>query len=318
MSRLAKGYVIALIGISVWSTTAVFIGYLVSDYAMPALQLALWRNLLVCAALFIALFFIRRSLLRIERSQLAFYILYGLELAVFNSAWALSVKANGASVATVLAYSSAGYTALLALWLFRESLGIHKLLAIALSITGCVMVSNAYRPEMWQLNAVGLTTGLLSGLLFAGYTLFGKEAARRKISSWTAMLYSFAFGSLFLAVFNLFPGLSGAAGSLRGLLPTLPANGWIILIVLSLGPTLMGFGLYSTSMNYLPASIANLLATLEPAMTAIEAYIFLNERLTTVQIIGSVVVLLAVVIVQFERPTRAVSTPSPYANPPAG
>ncbi|MCX6017355.1 MAG: EamA family transporter [Chloroflexi bacterium] len=318
MSRLAKGYVIALIGITVWSTTAVFIGYLVSDYKMPALLLAFWRNLLVCTALFLALFFIRRSLLRIDRSQIVFYAVYGLELAIFNSAWALSVKSNGASVATVLAYSSAGYTALLALWLFRESLGIHKLLAIMLSITGCVLVSNAYRPEMWQLNTLGLSTGLLSGVLFAGYTLFGKEAARRNINSWTSMLYSFAFGSLFLLAFNLFPSLSGTAGSLPALLPTLPTNGWIVLIVLSLGPTLMGFGLYNTSMNYLPASIANLLATLEPAMTAIEAYIFLNERLTPMQLIGSAVVLLAVIIVQFERPQRTVPIPSPNAYPPAG
>jgi drug/metabolite transporter (DMT)-like permease len=54
-------------------------------------------------------------------------------------------------------------------------------------------------------------------------------------------------------------------------------------------------------MNYLPASITNLLATLEPAMTAVEAYIFLHERMTGIQVIGSLIILSAVLIVQLEK-----------------
>lgn len=55
------------------------------------------------------------------------------------------------------------------------------------------------------------------------------------------------------------------------------------------------------SMNYLPASITNLLATLEPAMTSVEAYIFLDERMTFLQIIGGLIILSAVLIVQLEK-----------------
>jgi len=301
MSRVTKGYLIAIIGISLWSTTGVFIGYLITNYRMPALLLAFWRNLLVCAALVSALFLIRRSLLGISVSQIGFYIFYGLILALFNSIWVLSVQANGAAVATVLAYSSAGFTAILALWLFKEKLGLPKIIAVIFSLSGCVMVSNAYSGEMWKLNPLGVSTGLLSGLLFAGYTLVGKESARRKINPWTSMLYSFTFGSIFMMLFNLFPVLPGAAGSFKALSPSLPINGWLILGILSFVPTLLGFGLYNTSMHYLPASITNLIATLEPAMTAVEAYVFLDERMTIIQIAGSVIILLAVLIVQLEK-----------------
>ena len=74
-----------------------------------------------------------------------------------------------------------------------------------------------------------------------------------------------------------------------------------ILVFLSFVPTVLGFGLYSTSMNHIPASIANLLATLEPVLTAVEAYVFLDERMTIIQIAGSLVVLSAVVVVQLEK-----------------
>ncbi len=123
----------------------------------------------------------------------------GLFWLCLNSIWTLSVKANGAAVATVLAYSSAGFTAILALWLFKEKLGIPKIIAVILSLGGCVLVSNAYRLEMWKLNPLAVSTGLLSGLFFAAYTLIGKETARRDINAWTSMLYSFAFASVFIS-----------------------------------------------------------------------------------------------------------------------
>jgi drug/metabolite transporter (DMT)-like permease len=301
MSNLAKGYTIAFIGIIAWSTTGVLIGYIITNYEMPALLLAFWRNIFVCVALVLSLYIIRRSLLRINRSQIKLYIFYGLILALFNSVWVLSVRENGAAVATVLVYSSAGFTAIIAYWLFKEKLKFPKAIAILLSLVGCVMVSYAYKPEMWRLDPLGVSTGLISGALFAGYTLFGKEAARREINVWTSLLYSFAFGSLFMMIFNLVPNLTGAAGSLSGLVPELPLNGWLALIFLSFVPTLLGFGFYNVSMNYLPASTANLLATTEPIMTAVEAYIFLNERMTVVQILGSVITLLAVVIVRLGK-----------------
>jgi drug/metabolite transporter, DME family len=301
MSRTTKGYLIALVGITFWSTTGVFISYLINKYGMPALLLALWRNLFVCVALVPVLLLTRRSLLLIERSQIKFYIIYGFILAVFNSIWSLSVGANGAAVATVLAYSSAGFTAILALWWFNEKLGLPKAVAIILSLVGCVLVSNAYSADMWSLNPMGIITGLLSGLLFAVYTLIGKEVAERQISAWTSMLYSFAFGAVFILIFNLFPALPGAAGSFRALLPSMPVDGWLMLILLSFFPTVLGFGLYNMSMNYLPASITNLLATLEPAMTAAEAYFFLDERMTFIQIVGSLIILSAVLIVQLEK-----------------
>jgi drug/metabolite transporter, DME family len=301
MSRLTKGYFIAIIGIIFWSTTGVFIAYLIANYKIPALLLAFWRNLLVCVALIPVLFLLRRPLLGINITQIGFYAFYGLILALFNSIWVLSVQANGAAVATVLGYSSAGFTAILALWLFKEKLGLPKIFAVILSLSGCVMVSKAYLAEMWKLNPLGVSTGLLSGLLFAGYSLMGKAAARRKINPWTSMVYSFAFGSLFVMIFNLFPMLPGAAGSFTALLPNIPVNGWLILIVLSFVPTLLGFGLYNTSMNYLPASVANLLATVEPALTAVEAYIFLDERMTMIQIIGSLIIISAVIIVRLEK-----------------
>ena len=311
MSRLTKGYLIGLVGITIWSTTGILISYLISTYAFPALLLAFWRNLLVCVALFPALMLFRRSLLRIDRVRLRFYSLYGLVLALFNSIWTLSVQANGAAVATVLGYSSAAFTAVFAWWLLKETLRLPKIVAVILSLVGCVLVSNAYSPEMWNINPLGVVTGLGSGVLFAGYNLLGKTAAQRGLNTWTSLFYSFAFAALFTGLFNLLPGLPGTAEASPNLLPDLPTPGWLILMLLAFGPTLLGFGLYNTSMNYLPASTASLIATLEPALTTLEAYLFLSERMTSVQIVGSLVILAAVVLMRLEKEPETTRVLSP-------
>ncbi len=301
MSRNAIGYSTAIAAVAFWSTTGVFLSYLSTHFKVEPLALAFWRNLLISATLVPVFLLTNRRLLRIAPGEIGFYALFGFVLALLNYIWTLAVVKDGAAVATVLIYSSTGFTAVFARFLFREKLGPAKIAAILFSLVGCVMVSNAYRAEMWRLNVVGVSAGLLSGIAFSGFSLFSKEASRRKVNSWTSLIYSFIFGAVFTFAFSLVPRLPGSAGVARLLSPNLPATGWLVLVVLALVPTLFGFWFYNMSMNYLPASTANLLATLEPPMTALEAYVLLDERMTIIQIAGGLAILAAVAMVQFEK-----------------
>ena len=75
-------------------------------------------------------------------------------------------------------------------------------------------------------------------------------------------------------------------------------SGWTILFILGIGPTIGGYGLYLVSLNYLPATVANLIGSLEPAFTAIWAYFLLNEQLTFIQIVGSLLVFASVILLR--------------------
>lgn len=293
-SSLTRGYTIALISAVILSTTAIFIRHLTETYHIPSLVLALWRDCFVILTLLPVLGWLRPGLFRVKRTHLLYLIAYGLVLSLFNAMWTLSVSLNGAAVATVLAYCSAGFTALLGWWLLKERLDWGKLLAIALSLGGCVLVSGALDSAAWHANLVGILTGILSGLFYAIYSLMGRSASQRGLNSWTTLFYTFGFATLFLLGFNLLPGgfLPGAAIQ--------PADifwlgyalaGWGILFILAAGPTVLGFGLYNLSLVYLPSSVANLIVTLEPAFTAVIAYVLLGERLNGIQIAGSLMIL---------------------------
>ncbi len=301
-SRLTQGYLICIVGTFIWSFTAIFIRYLTENYDMPPLVLAFWRDIFVFLTLGAVFLLFSRSRLRVPRRQLGFLILYGLLLSVFNSLWTFSVDFNGAAVSTVLAYSSAAFTAVFAWRLFGERLGFVKILAVGMSLAGCVFVSGAYSLEAWRLNTLGIITGLLSGIAFAGYSLMGKASSERQIYPWTALFYTFGFAAVFLFIYNLVSGeLLNAAGGSNLFWLGNAWVGWLVLAALAFGPTIGGYGLYTVSLTYLPASVANLIATLEPAFTAILAYLLLDERLNTPQIIGSALIIGGVIVLRLSE-----------------
>jgi drug/metabolite transporter (DMT)-like permease len=300
---IARGYAAALGAAAVLSTTAIFIRHLTVTYAIPALVLAIWRDVFVVATLLPVLGIIRPALLRAERRHLSFLAGYGVVLASFNAMWTLSVAFNGAAVATVLAYCSAAFTALLGWWLLKESLDWGKIIAVVMSLGGCVLVADALDPAAWRMNPLGILTGVLSGLSYAGYSLMGRSASQRGLSPWTSLVYTFGFAALVLLAVALLPipipgGMTGP-GDLLWLGKSLP--GWGLLFALAAGPTVAGFGLYNIALIHLPSSVTNLIVTLEPTFTAVTAYLLLGERLTLTQGLGALIILGAVVFLRLHQ-----------------
>lgn len=312
LSRSSKGFLIALVGTLLWSTTGPLISYIVVRYSLPSLVLAFWRDLFVALGMCAGLALFSRARFFLARANWRFMMGYGFALAVFNSMWTLSVQYNGAAVATVMAFSSPAMTAVLSYFLLKERFNALKVFSIVLSLGGIALVSGAYDPAAWNLNPLGIVFGLLSGLLFAVYNLEGKYASDRGIDSWTALLYSFAWATVFLLFFVVGVNLLAEQPAFFGLtrLGT-SLSGWSWLFFLAVAPTLGGFGFYTLSIRYLSPTVSNLIATLEPAFTGAWAYLFLGERLTTMQIFGSGLLLVGVALLRIKGGDSAEGMESP-------
>ncbi len=310
-----RGYAIALAATLLWSTTGILMSYLSRTYALPSLVLAFWRDLFVSLGLAAAFLVLGTTRFKLEPFNWGFLVFYGLILALFNSMWTFSVEFNGAAVATVLAFSSPAMTAVLERWIFKASIDRLRLVSILLAITGTLLVAGAHDPAAWQVNPAGIVFGLSTGLFFAGYNMMGKAAVNKAIDSWTAQFYSFSIAAGFLLLFNLIMDLltgRSAPGDLFWLGGAWSGWGWLLL--LGLGPTLGGFGLYTMSLRFLPATVANLIATLEPALTAIWAFFLWGEQLTGVQIGGSVCLLAGVVLLRLGKRNRKPKPVRPLSN----
>ncbi len=307
----STGYLIGLAATVLLSFTGILISYLNRTYHLPSLVLAFWRDVFVVLGLAMFLGVFSRRRVGVQRVHGSFFILYGLTLSLFNSMWTFSVQFNGAAIATVLAYSSPAMTAILAHYLLREQINGIKLASIGISLIGTILVSGAADPSAWQVNAAGIITGLLTGFFFACYNMVGKTSANKSIDPWTTMLYGFCAGVLFLFLFNLgLNALDHQAPLANFLWLGTNYSGWGILLLLSLGPTIGGYGLYLVSLGYLPATVANLIGALEPAFTAVWAYLLFQEGFTGSQLLGSVMILASVVLLRMgegRQPVPAVA-----------
>jgi DME family drug/metabolite transporter len=289
---MTKGYAIALTATTLWATTGILISYLLTHYAIAPLTLACWRDVIVSSVLVIVLAVVRPSLLRIRRQDIPFFAVYGFfGVAVFNALWVYSVDFNGATLAVVLVYTGPAFVAIAAHWLFHEAITHLKILAVTLSLVGCILVTGAYDLTQLQLNPLGVLCGVGVGVGFAFYSIFGKLSAPR-YNPWTATAYSFGFGAFFLLLTQRPIQLISMGDA---------PLGWLTLFVLGAGPTLGGFALYTASLRYLPVSVASLIATLEPVITAIMAFFLLGERLSTVQLTGGLLILFGVITLRREE-----------------
>ncbi len=298
------GYLAALGSAVFLSLTSIFISYLNLNYQLPPLILAFWREIFVALILLVIFLLFKPLLLKGAQPHLPYLTGYGFVLALFNALWTISVVMNGAAVGTVLCYCSAAFTALLGWLILKESLTVQKIIAVILSLTGCALIVNALDPAVWQVNALGIITGVAAGLFYAFYSLMGRSASQRGLNPWTTLFYTFLIAAVFMLILNLGFGkyLPGSA--------TNPAElfwlgksfmGWFILFLLAAGPTLMGYGLYNVALQHLPSSVANLIVTIEPVFTAVTAYFILGERLTGRQIFGSLLVMAGVVVIRMYK-----------------
>lgn len=305
-----RGYMAALGSAAVLAFSSILIRYISDSFALPVLALAFWRNAFVCAVLLPLLLVLRTPLLGGLRAHWRFFLCYGSMLAVFNVAWTLSVVHNGASVATVMNYCSIAYIAVFARLLLGERCTMLKSAASLLCFCGCVLVAGMTDMEAWRLNGVGVLAGVLSGLLYAAYSLMGRSAAQRGVNPWATLLYTFGCAACVLWALNagfahfapeaglasadLMPQRLWGGGGAETALPL----GWLALLTLAVGPTLLGYGLYNVSLCHLPSSVANLVLTLEPVLTALVAYRFLGERLSAVQWAGGVCIMGGVLVLR--------------------
>ena len=90
--------------------------------------------------------------------------------------------------------------------------------------------------------------------------------------------------------------------------PTTTA-GWLAIAGIALISTVAAITLYFAGLARVGATRAATLSTVEPAFTVILAAIFLAERMRPLQVLGGVLILVAVVLLARSRPRIVITAP---------
>ncbi len=300
-----RGYLIAASASLAWAATSPGIRFLLNRQ-VPSLTIALWRDVAIVIFLVLVLGIVNRKLLRVNTNDLRGLGFTGvISIGIYHALWVWSVLLNGAAVAVVLIYLYPAFVTL-GMWLiYKERITLTQLIALGLSLLGCALVVRAYDASILQLNTLGLVVGLLTAITHTVYVLFNQKRVQT-LNSWTSLTYTMGFGAITLAIMTLLVAP-------QELPPPADPTSLLVLILLGIGPTLGGYGLFTLSLRYLPARIASLIVVMEVPVATMIAVAFLGERIEGPQIIGMVFVLVAAVLpsVASELSARRAGVPSP-------
>ena len=202
----------------------------------------------------------------------------GYQLCFFEA-----VRRTGVAVGTVVAIGSAPILAgLLGHWVHGERPGWRWMLATALAVAGCGLLSGNGRSL--HADPVGLALALGAGAAYALYSVLAKRLLEQHPPD-AVMALIFAIGALMLTPVLL-------ASNLRWLGAV---QGAAVALHLGVVATAAAYFLYARGLALIASSRAVTLALAEPLTASILGVCLLGERLTLTALGGMVLLLLGLV-----------------------
>jgi drug/metabolite transporter (DMT)-like permease len=287
----ARGYALAAAGAAMWALNGNLARYLLDDGVSPV-RLSQLRSFGSWLILLVVLATARRDLLGVDRRELPRLAFLGVVgLAGVHAMYFLAIDRLEIGVAVTIEYLA---PLVLLVWLrlaHGRRLASSLWAAVALSAVGCFFVVRAY--DASSLDGVGVAAAFGATLTFAIY-LVGSERSGREHEPVTTLFWAFGFASVFWAL--VAPWWSFPFGELDSARNALLAAGVVVI------GTLLPFIFMVAALRHIPAPRAAVVATLEPVLAAVFAWILHDEALTAVQVAGGMAVLAAVAWVQSRRP----------------
>ena len=248
----------------------------------------------VAAVTFLLFLLVRSpSALRVRGRDLPLLFVMGaFSTFAMSALYFLSIEKTTSAVAAVLLYTSPIFILLASVVLFHEKLSFKKILSLVLVVGGCVFVSGIFNGGTGSFHLGGAIAGILSGIFYASYSIFGTFALRR-YSSATVTVYSFLFAAAAAWLFADIPSFAQTVSAL-------PNVGYAVLVMIGLGvvTATLPFSLYTYGLSNMEAGRAGILACIEPMTATLISVLILQEPCSLLQWLGIVMILSAVILLQ--------------------
>lgn len=284
-------FILVLLAAALWGTAGLFVRS-IEKYEFSQMQMVFGRAIVSALLLAVIILIKDRALFKIKLRDLWLFISAGLfSIVLFNFSYYTTMSLTSLSVAAVLLYTAPFFVVIISLFLFNEKLTSNKCIALITAFIGCCLVSGLLDAKH-RVSGKALFFGLLTGLGYALYTIFGELLLRKGYKTLTITFYVFASAAICsMAFINPISTVSYAIAT--------PKASFIVFLM-ALFNTVIPYVLYTTGLAGVSPSAAPIIATVEPVVaTVIGAFIF-KEDISGFGIVGIALVLLSVVILNLK------------------
>jgi drug/metabolite transporter (DMT)-like permease len=249
---------------------------------LPALDITVYRTGVAAIVLLILLSLQKRKITLENTKDYGIAILLGVVVGIHWVTYFAGMQMAGVTVGIIAFFTYPVITVFLEPLLTRSKIKktpqIKDVLIATIVLFGIFLLI----PEVTFGNQVtlGIATGGLSAFFFALRNILHKNYFSHYSGPHT-MLYQTLVAFLMLVVFIEVPPLQ------------VTDTEWLLILLVGIVFTAMPHALFASSLRHLSATTVSLISCLQPLYGGVLAFIFLNERVSILTIIGGILVMSA-------------------------
>lgn len=292
MSRVdLRGYLSIATATLFWGVSATIAKFLFK-HEVDLLTLVQMRSTLSFIILFSILFVFKKEYIKISASDIPHFMLLGvIGIAGSNFTYYFTLNEINVATAIIMQYTAPVLVVLYGVLFGSEKITFVKIISAFLSLAGCSLVVRIFDLQFLNLSKLGIISGVASAFCWAFFNIYGKKTGS-KYNIWGNLTFALMFAGIFWLLINPPWKIFNSSYS---------ANDWLIFFTFAMISVLFPYFFYFNGLRYISSSSAIITSTLEPVVAIVSSWIIIGEKLTLIQIVGSLLVLMSVVLLQVKR-----------------
>lgn len=171
---------------------------------------------------------------------------------------------------------------------FKEKISREKVIAVILSTIG---ISLFFEGDISQ-NTMGILLALLSGCTYGAFILFIDKSGIKGMYPLKFCFFTCLSSSVFLFIFGIVT---------KNLVFHMSLIGWLYTFLVSISVSIVANSLMQIGIKHVGSTVTSIVGMFEPITSVIMGIIFLSEPFTIKNMVGSIIIIIAVSILTISK-----------------
>jgi len=295
MTTSTKGLLFILSAGFCWGISGTIAQFLFTQN-IQVMQVVQTRATFAFVILAISLLFFKRKSLTFKKEKSFGWILAGIiGVAGANYTYYSTIKLSSVGTAILIQYTAPALVMIYSVIRKEETVTGLKILALVISLIGCFFAIGTGTDALFEAGWLAVVVGFSSALCYASMAIIGRYFSKDQNPD---LLQNLVFTLMFASIFWCFFDPPTNWGNWN-----LTAMEWSSLVAFSLVSVLFPYIFFFLGLKYLSSSTVMIIQTFEPVSAIVTAWIFLDETMGGLQLLGTTLVIGAIVMLAMSSKT---------------
>ncbi len=292
------GFTFAILAAVCWGTYGVFIKIL-NGYGVQGLTIVALAPTVLVVFFLGKILYKKPKILIVKRRLFILLAIHGLILLTLqNYSYVKAVSMIPIGIVSTIAFSHVFLLMITTRIVFKYKLTAVKISGGLMAIFGVSLVLDVFNLGNSSLNIVGILWALLIPINYSiAYTL-NKYYLEKGVEYEAISFYTNLFSAMFLWIsvspLAIVKEIAGSA-SVYGFIV------WLVVLGFALLPQITAYTFFLKAYEKLEPCYVSIMFSLEPFTATILAFLFFRQTISSVQIIGMVVIMIALIFSQYKE-----------------